>query len=256
MYTIENQCERLGADSQKVYLENSLGLDLCVTLNENSDSKNALVILHGFGTDQAISPVSYIRDNYNDYSTVSLDFTGNGKSEGYFKDATFEQQEDDVKIVLDYLETKGYENITVIGHSMGAVTAIHMADDKRVSDIVLMACPSDPAAREKNWEDSGRLTQIDDDLYLLEDGGMYFELDRAYLDSWANQDLLSDISKINTSVLYLQGASDTIVPESEMLELYNAQKHGEKTYHLIPDADHFFSEKEEDILTAIKNWGN
>ena len=71
---------------------------------------------------------------------LRFSFSGNGKSEGRFEEATPSKEVDDAAGVLDALHAAGFTNVAYAGHSMGgAVGVLLAARDERVRALVSLA---------------------------------------------------------------------------------------------------------------------
>ena len=100
-----------------------------------------VVLFHGYGGYK-----SSMLDKSNlfqqmGYNTLLVDFMGSGGSEGMATTIGFKEAEQ-VKTTVDYLKSKGEENIVLFGTSMGAVAIMKAIDDYSlpVSSIII-ECP-------------------------------------------------------------------------------------------------------------------
>ncbi|KAF7728142.1 hypothetical protein EC973_006657 [Apophysomyces ossiformis] len=191
------------------------------------------------------------------FSSFRFDFRGNGESEGEAGYANMAEDAEDVDVVAKYFEGQGYEIFTLIGHSRGAVAVLKYAAtcEKPVPHVVNI---------------SGRYKMNDNQIYKSRpeigeslDKQGYFdwsvkqrdrivqikvtqkEVDR--FTSWDNS-YVSHIPKA-TCVLTCHGVNDTIVPA------YNAAMYANQipnhTLYLIPDADHTFKGKFEELVDKV-----
>ena len=73
------------------------------------------------------------------YPVLRFSFSGNGRSEGSFKEATITKEVDDLTAVIDQVQEAG-KKLVYVGHSMGgAVGTLFAAKDDRLSALVSLA---------------------------------------------------------------------------------------------------------------------
>ncbi|NLG50563.1 MAG: alpha/beta hydrolase [Chloroflexi bacterium] len=81
------------------------------------------------------------------YDVLTFDFRGHGRSEGVSA-LHFGQAAEDLLRVLHYAASLHYEQVAVIGYSMGAAAAIiAAAQGAPVDAVVSVSCPTPPPAR-------------------------------------------------------------------------------------------------------------
>ncbi len=88
-----------------------------------SGDKPSLVLLHGF-TDSTAEWARFARSLEADYDVIMLDTRGHGQSSAPTPEFTLVEQAHDVAKLIEHL---GIAPTTVLGHSMGAATAIQLA---------------------------------------------------------------------------------------------------------------------------------
>ncbi len=101
-------------------------------------AKPPLVLLHGF-TDSVLEWARFARTLETDYDVIMLDTRGHGQSSAPPRDFTLEEQAHDVAKLITHL---GIERTSVLGHSMGAATAIQLS--ALHPDLVVCAVLEDP----------------------------------------------------------------------------------------------------------------
>ncbi|KAG0177854.1 hypothetical protein DFQ28_005357 [Apophysomyces sp. BC1034] len=191
------------------------------------------------------------------FSSFRFDFRGNGESDGMAGYANMPQDAEDIGVVADYFKKQGYEIFAVIGHSRGAVAALKYATTCEI-----------PLPHVVNI--SGRYKMNDNQIYKARpeigqalDNQGYFDWSVKQRDrivqiqvtrkdveaftSWDNS-YVSQMPKA-TCVLTCHGINDTIVPP------YNAAMYSNQipnhTLELIPDADHMFKGKFEELVDTV-----
>ena len=128
------------------YITTSDNIKLAYTYQEGTNQK-AVLLLHMLGKDKSDYDTLFKYLNDYGYTVLAIDFRGHGESELDYNDFT---DEDWQKLVLDaeaginYLEEQGYEQIAVVGASIGANAAlIEAADDERVDTLILLSAGED-----------------------------------------------------------------------------------------------------------------
>lgn len=107
-----------------------------------NEQKSAVILLHNLGGNKedynSLIPIL----NQNNFTTLALDFRGHGQSEGNKEDYT--KYINDIKAAKEYLKEKNYENIYIIGSSIGANAALKYAtQDKEIKKLILLSPGAD-----------------------------------------------------------------------------------------------------------------
>jgi len=104
--------------------------------------KDWVVVLgHGVtgNKDRAVLVEAAVALNAAGFDTLRFSFSGNGESEGDFRDSTISKEVEDLGAVLDAVAAD-YANIAYLGHSMGgAVGVLRAAKDDRIKVLVSVA---------------------------------------------------------------------------------------------------------------------
>ncbi|KAL1928938.1 hypothetical protein VTP01DRAFT_1997 [Rhizomucor pusillus] len=191
------------------------------------------------------------------YSSFRLDFRGNGESGGQPGYANMAEDAEDLHTVAKYFENQGYDIWAIVGHSRGSVAGLKYA-----------ATCEKPLAHFVNV--SGRYKMNDNQIYknrpeigaALDKQG-YFDWqvrqrDRVVTIKVTRKDVERFITWDNshvhrlpktTSVLTCHGLNDQIVPVYNAAMFANAIPN--HTLRLIPDADHNFKGKYEEVVNVI-----
>ncbi|KAI7899279.1 protein-tyrosine phosphatase-like protein [Cokeromyces recurvatus] len=191
------------------------------------------------------------------YTSFRFDFRGNGESEGSPGYCNILEDADDIHTVAKYFENLGYEIYAVIGHSRGALSSFKYATtcEKPLPIMVNIS------GRFKMNDNQLNTSRPEIGKALREHG--YFDwhvkqrdriatvkVTQEEVDKFHNysNDFVSRMP-LSTCVLTVHGLKDNIVPP------YNAAMFANKisnhTLVLIPDADHNFKGKFEQVTKAI-----
>lgn len=138
---VNDDPKNYGLKPQNLTLTTSDGLKLSAWYIESVKNK-AVILLHGYPAEKSdLLPTAFALSR--DFSILLIDFRYLGQSEG--KISTLGLKEVlDVKAGLDFLETRGFEQIGVYGFSLGGAVALMTASqDDRVSAIVTQSAFAD-----------------------------------------------------------------------------------------------------------------
>jgi alpha/beta superfamily hydrolase len=153
-------------------------------------------------------------------ATLRFNFRGTGLSEGEHDEGRGEQ--DDVCAALDWLHARYRLPILVVGFSFGAYVSLRACcrgahapnSDKRVPGLAALGLPVEAEGRGYNY---------------------------------------SFLATCTLPKLFLSGGADQYGP-TETLEQIVASAAEPKTLVIVPDADHFFAGKLEQMQHALHEW--
>lgn len=180
------------------------------------------------------------------FASLRFSFSGNGHSEGDFRESTVTKEVEDLGAVLDTLDGRP---ITYAGHSMGgAVGVLRAAQDARIERLVSLAgmVHTGPFALRK----FGGLLPGRDVMWDKPE----CPLSQAFVDDMAQvRTVLPLASRVNVPWLLVHGTADSVVPFSESYEIRNAAGTCAELV-AIEDADHLFTGREEDVGRIVVAW--
>jgi esterase/lipase len=233
---------------QKVFFKNNKGQKLAGILTiPGKKSKTAILVCHGF--------TSHMQRNYHSelskkiaesgYASLRFDFTGNGESEGEFSEGTASQEIKDISSAIDFLETKGYNNFGVEGHSMGGGVVIGAgAEDKRIKAI----CSISPSIRYHTTLSIKRygiqnLVKLQTVGYFIfkKENGREFKITKDFVRDKKLNNFLKRIGGVNVPILIIHGTNDVTVKIDEGKDLFEKAKNP-KEFLAIGGADHNFTD--------------
>ena len=110
-------------------------------LLEGTNKDTAVVVIHGF----TVSP-DYMRDiakDINDcgYTVYAPMLAGHGVDEEYFKTASYKDWMQNACDSVQLLKDKGYRKVIALGHSMGGLLSLYLAQEKLVDAVISLAAP-------------------------------------------------------------------------------------------------------------------
>ena len=112
----------------------------CWSIKTDS-SKGTVVLFHGYGGNKSTLLDKSDAFIQMGYSTFLVDFMGSGSSEGNQTTIGF-LEADQVKTVLEYLQSKGESRIVLFGTSMGAVAILRAIYKFKIQpSAIVLECP-------------------------------------------------------------------------------------------------------------------
>ncbi|WP_309384469.1 alpha/beta hydrolase family protein [Cerasicoccus frondis] len=185
------------------------------------------------------------------FATLAITFSGNGNSEGDFREATISKAAADLQSVIDVVSQE-YAHIGYVGHSMGcAVGVIETARDERIEALVSLA----------GMVDARTFAQTEFRDVTPDEGLMWDDpacpLSKAFMDDLCETvgSVLPQAKAITIPWLLLHGTADDVVlprdTESVVILKGNAVK-----AVLMDGADHSFTSPAHMQLAtkAVANW--
>ena len=140
--------------------------------------------------------------------SLRMDFSGNGESDGEFKDFTFDTMMEEANLLLDYAKgIVGVKRIILLGYSMGGAVAAMVAA-KRYQEIDKMVL----------WSPAGtileKIKKAFENGVKLENGNVMmgtFELSKEMVASVDRYDTYQGIENFKKPVLIIHGKKDLAV---------------------------------------------
>jgi pimeloyl-ACP methyl ester carboxylesterase len=227
--------------TEKHLIDVENGEEIAATHAE-ADSEIFIFVCHGFGGNRSRQK-EYIKLADEGFNVVTLDFRGNGESDGDFIDQNLSSRIEDLKTVVDYFDP---EKTVLFGTSFGGKVVFHTVP-KLNPDAVIGKSPVTYSEIMDKFrevvEEKGEFEYIEGKPI----DGRFFE----DLDSYKFEE---EAGKIDFPVAIFHGGSDTTVhPE------YSFQAAQEIDSDVIlqkfKGEKHSFSENgKEKLLTAMSDW--
>lgn len=175
-------------------------------------------------------------------ASLRFSFSGNGESEGDFRDSCPTKETADLGAVLDAVEGR---RLTYVGHSMGgAVGVLRASSDARIERLVSLAGMVDTAdfARRK-------FSDLEPGVGFMWDKPEC-PLSQSFLD---DMDAVGSVEQLGAEVtipwLFVHGTEDSVVPFEES-ERIAARAQGKVELLALEGADHVFSGSASKTMAA------
>jgi len=228
-----------------VEITNKHGKTLRGYLDYPENFNGLLVIMyHGF-TGNKTEHGGHFRDfsrllSKHDIGSIRVDYSGNGESDGTFKDFTYDTLLSDANIILDYSKTLDNVNkICLLGFSMGGHVASYIASERseEVDNLLL-------------WSPSGNMLEVIKNIYekypKLENGNAdfpNFEISKEMYESASKYKMYDRLDRFNKDVYIVHGKKDKAVDYLYGIK-YQESFPNSKIY-LIETAGHGYDNRED-----------
>lgn len=239
-----NEEEYKSITKEEVYVDSNFGYKLHGIWFPNGDSKKTVIICHGFSF-SLYGSVKYMNIFLKrGYNVLIYDHRYHGKSGGKICSMGFYEKYD-LKTMVDYvIKRKGEDSIIgTHGESMGGATVLlHGAIDERIS-FIIADCPFSSVFNQFKYRLKIEYKLPSFPILYFSSLVTKFRINAFYKDISP----IKVIDKIKTPILFIHGDSDTYVPSSNTIEMYN-KKEGPKSIYLAKDGEHaksYYVDKEK-----------
>lgn len=233
-------------------------LQLSLTTNE-ATLTNVVLYVHGFGSVRNGQKSLTVRRQCRQrgWSFAAADFRGHGESSGTLLELRGTGMQEDLDVVLTYLQSRGMEKLFLVGSSMGGFASSWFT--LRHPDVVTAVCLLAPALdfahsrwlnlseeEQKQWQETGRL-RVQNEFLDVELGyGLAEERDQ-----FERQRLEQEWCK---PLWIVHGLRDNIVPCNTSIDFVHRARHREIELLLLKDGDHRLERHRHQIAEQALNF--
>ena len=235
---------------EKIHFSNSKGNKIQGILSNPTSETNAPVIIlcHGFTTSKDNSTNTQLEKIFNNHkiATFRFDFFGHGESEGNFEDITISEAVDDILNAINYLKSKGFSNLGLVGSSFGGMSSIMAASKTDELFVLVLKSPVsdyyevDTKRRTKeeieDWKTKGYVIHRNSK-------GEEKRLKYSFFDDFKNNNAYEAAKKIKIPTLIIHGDEDKTVPVEQSKKTSSIIENCK--LEIITGADHKYSKPEE-----------
>jgi uncharacterized protein len=230
--------------TEKVFFENSQGLNLCGILEEPNPTKEKVVIMvHGYASHKNRTTSRLLLEEFatRNINSFRIDLDGCGESEGNFAEQTISSAIDDILAAIKFVEGRGYTIIDLLGSSAGGLAVMGAALKSKPHKIGLKAPVSDVPRQQlskrgekeiREWKEKGFRIKINKDGSSFTSNYTFFEDAKKYV-------MYDNVKEITCPVLILHGDADESIPVEQSKKI--AANFPNATLKIIPGADHFLN---------------
>jgi len=181
---------------------------------------------------------------------LRFSFSGNGGSEGEFRDSTISKEVQDLNAVIDAASAAGYDDIVYAGHSMGgAVGVLSAAQDPRIKRLISLAgmVYTEKFARVEFGD------AVPDQGFMWDDEDCPLSTTFVH-DMNAIGDVLDRAAQITVPWLLIHGSEDDVVPIQESRDILG-KAGGPAEFVELPGSNHVFADAaQQPMVDAVLRW--
>jgi len=235
---------------EKVNFKNSRGLNLVGQLYPSKNNK-IVILVHGWCSNKDRERFTGLANKISEsgFAFLKFDQTSSGESEG--DEITVENLIDDVKSAINFVKNNGYNEVALIGESLGGLTTLRILDYSIKVRILFAPVTSQKTNDLEKYEG----LMGDKGYFIKEKDGNKFKIPKKYLEERVavNQEEL--LSKITIPVLIIHGDNDDKVPLEASKNSIQFLPQGSKI-EIIKGAGHDLEEDYGRVISLTVDWLN
>ncbi len=225
---------------KKIIIKNRSNKKLSTFFHEpEKKTKKIIIITHSFKGDKDYQPIMREFSRHvceKGYAVIRFDCWGSGESDGKFEDSSIETQIKDLEDVVKYVKKQGYEDICLIGLSLGISDSI-MAYDESIKCMVMWS----PVFQHEHLYEDYR-EEVEKNGYIIRKRNLTGEEVKCGKKMWQDfKDIkpYEKLPEIKCPVLSIIGSEDGHITE-EKAEEYMNMLHSANELEVIQGGDHDF----------------
>lgn len=214
-----------------------------------------VLVLHGWALDSGVWLTARALSDVSKFTFAYVDFPGYGAARNEPPAVGMEEMS---RAALAAADELGWEQFSILGHSMGGAAALQVATlaPQQILSVVAVtpASPSGTPLDEETyaafagaWADPGAAIkgglapEIDDEDLRRIVARNRASLDQAtwdtYLANWTSPSFLDEVRELTMPVTIFYGESDPFVTPAYLADTVNTLKDG--TFEMLPGAGHY-----------------
>jgi len=252
----------------KVVIENRLGADLVVVVDEAPKAVGVAVVAHGLGGSKNGQDILAMADVLREHGFTVVRYDASnakGESGGYLSDAKVTTYANDLVDVMDWVTKQSWfkQPLILAGHSLGATASALYAEShpNEVSDLILVSTvvsgainlQSAPQRSSDGWEKMWQEIKSSFESQSSSDqvNWLPFFIDLLRFN------VLSNADKLTMPVLLVVGENDELTPLVHQQKLYDTLP-GPKELQVVPGAGHIFKQDSDlaNLKLVVDKWLN
>lgn len=202
---------------EQFIIKNSAGLKLKGELVNYQPGREVVTLVHGFGGFMKEPQFLFLKKYFvwHGYAVCAFDFTNSlGRSQRDFSSIRYETFQEELRLVFNWLKSRGVKHTFAVGHSMGGGLLLeYLANDNKSSHFISKAALINPFL-------SGSRPQADLDKrhkWVIRNGEKFFVLKRwfkklkvpyEYFNRLKSYDLMPLAIQVSSPVLFIVGNLD------------------------------------------------
>jgi len=201
---------------QKIIFQNSKGQKLVGILSNPGTTENPIIlIVPGYSSQKNTKFILKIIPalEKENIATFRIDPYGHGESEGDIEEITISEVVDDIFQAINYLKSKGYKKIGLVGSSFGGTASIMVASKSKELFVLALKCPvSNFEERDaekygekgiKEWKEKGYV--------IMDQKSGSFKRKWKFFEDSKNNNGYEAAEKIKIPTLIVHGDADDVV---------------------------------------------
>lgn len=217
-----------------------------------NDHEKVIVLAHGFYNSKGSVLFRQMAEELSgDYDVISMDFRGHGKSDGPFCWTAKEHQ--DLEAILEYAK-KHYDEIGVIGFSLGAATSIIVASNSdRISSLISVSSPTEFRKVDGLFWKMGIMENIVYNFFQEGRFGKGVFPGSLWLEKTNPIDV---VNKIHIPVFFVHGQEDWLILPGHSKELYEKANDKKKLSIIknVSHAEYVYRSDRKGTMQMFKDW--
>lgn len=219
------------------------------------DLKKIVITAHGFTSDQFGKSTLLAKTlARHDISALTFDFSGCGESQD--DTISVAKEVEDLSTVIEYAQSLGYEQIGIMGTSIGGLIA-QKVWSPAIATLVLWCPVTHPWDVEERFTPEQRAEFDRNGCLVMPKEQPYLRtsvlIDRDNAEERAHINTKELVSRILCPVLILHGDNDAIVPLTDSQEALTYLS-PDSRLEIIKGADHFFMKERDQLITRSAQW--
>ena len=210
----------------------------------DENNKKAVIFSHGLFSTKDGYKITRLAEFITDagFSLLTFDFRYAGESGEDISEISVLREVEDLAAVVSYVRDQGFEEVHLMGSSMGAaVTLLYCGRGGRADSLITIAAPVDLLSILPRM-DREAARSLPEEGYTDIDG---IKLCNSFFRELAAIDIENLLGAITAPLLAIHGARDTVVPPAQG-EVLQARYGGKLRFVTVDDGDHNLT-REEDI---------
>jgi len=233
---------------EKINFKNARGLNLVGVLYP-SENKKIVILVHGWCSNKDRERFLKLSDKVHEsgFAFLRFDQSSSGESEG--DEVTVDNLIDDARSAIEFVKSKGYGEIGLIGESLGGLTTSSILDDAIKARVLY-----GPVTASRTHDLDKYMSELNEKgFFIRHKNNREFKIPFRYFEERRAVDQEKLLSKINLPVLILHGSEDDIVPLENSKEAIKFLPKGSKL-EIIDGAGHDLEEGYDLVVDLTVDW--
>ncbi len=237
----------------KITFQNLKGVNLVGVLHTpQEETRSAVIISHGFTSNKDRKRLVKIADTLSGsgFTVLRFDFGGCGESE--YREITVQEQVDDLRSAINYMRKNGYQNIGLLGESLGGLTSI-LACDEDIKVFVLWAPVTQSKIPSIIQKEELQQELNEKGFIIYKKDGKEFKVPKKYLEERQAVNQKEILLRVKSPVLVIHGDKDETIPLKQSKTAMEFLTEDSKL-EIIKDGDHKLDDKMNVVIPLSVNW--